>query len=74
MLKTSDYAAGDTNKDYCRHCSRPDGAMMTYEERRDSFVEFIMSTQGFDRAGASLMAESLMRELPAWADRGPGGV
>jgi hypothetical protein len=43
--------------------------MMTYEERHAGFVDFIMRTQGFDEAGASLMADCLMRELPAWSRR-----
>ncbi|MDR3283314.1 MAG: hypothetical protein LBS92_06915 [Candidatus Methanoplasma sp.] len=69
MLKASDYSTGDMNMEYCCHCCRSDGTMMTYEERHAGFVDFIMRTQGFDEAGASLMADCLMRELPAWSRR-----
>lgn len=69
MVKPEEFAAGDTAKDYCVHCSRPDGSMQTYEEKLDSMSGFIVKTQGFDEGAARQAAGELMAKLPAWQRR-----
>lgn len=69
MVKPEEFAVGDTAKDYCVHCSRPDGSMQTYEEKLDSMAGFIVRTQGFDEKAAKLAAKELMAKLPAWQGR-----
>ncbi|MDP4092341.1 MAG: zinc ribbon domain-containing protein [Bacillota bacterium] len=66
MEKTSDFAAGDVNKDYCVYCARPDGTMQSYDEKLDSMTEFIVRTQGLDKKAANEAAKSMMARLPAW--------
>jgi len=66
MEKISDFAANDQNKDYCVHCSRPDGEMQSFEEKKESLTKFIVRTQGFDERAAEKVALSMMRKLPAW--------
>lgn len=68
MNKPSDFAMGDPDKDYCVYCSRPDGSMQSFEEKKAGLTEFIIKTQGFDKAAALKAAEGMMRDLPAWKE------
>ena len=66
MKDTSEFAMGDTNKDYCVYCARPDGSMQSFDEKKEGLTSFIIKTQGLDQAVAARAAESMMRKLPAW--------
>lgn len=66
MKAASEFARGDTGKDYCVHCARPDGSMQAFDEKKKGLTAFIMKTQGLDQAVAAAAAESMMRKLPAW--------
>lgn len=66
MKKASEFAGGDTGKDYCVHCAHADGSMQSFEEKKAGMTDFIMRTQGFDEKAAALIAESNMKKLPAW--------
>jgi len=68
MKEPSDYAMGDTGKDYCVHCAREDGTMHSYEEKLEGMTGFIVKTQGLDRSAARSAAESMLKKLPAWKD------
>ena len=68
MDDPSEFAMGDTGKDYCVHCARPDGAMQSFEEKRTNLTDFIVRTQGIDRTAAFGVAETMMKKLPAWKD------
>ncbi|MNI06610.1 putative zinc ribbon domain protein [compost metagenome] len=67
MNDITEFAMNDSSKDYCIHCSRPDGSMQSFEEKRSSLANFIIKTQGFDKNVALKMAEAMMKKLPAWA-------
>lgn len=69
MEKPEDFARGDTGKDYCVHCARPDGSMQNYEEKLESLTAFIVRTQGFDPNAARQAAVGMMAKLPAWKDK-----
>jgi hypothetical protein len=69
MEKPEDFAMGDPARDYCRHCARPDGSMMSYGEKLDSMAGFIARMQGADSASARESARIMMSKLPAWKDR-----
>jgi len=66
MTQASDFANGDSSKDYCKHCARPDGSMKSRDEVLEGMTAFIVRTQGFDPAAARKTAETAMRDLPAW--------
>lgn len=66
METPEDYAMGDTSKDYCRHCARPDGTMQSYEEKKQNFIQFVVRTQGLDERAAEGVVETIMKNLPAW--------
>lgn len=66
MENPSDFAMGDTEKDYCVYCAHPDGTMQSYEEKLDSLTNFIIRTQGLDKNAANSAAKSMMSSLPAW--------
>jgi len=66
MNKPSDFAMGDPEKDYCVYCSRSDGSMQSFEEKKEGLKNFIIKTQGFDENAALKAAENMMRSLPAW--------
>lgn len=69
MKEPAEFATGDTNKDYCVHCARPDGTMQSYEEKLDSMAGFIVRTQGLDRKVAETAARAMMAKLPAWKEQ-----
>ena len=66
MNKASDFALGDESKDYCVHCARPDGSMQSFEEKKESMINFIVKTQGLARESAEGAALSMMKKLPVW--------
>lgn len=66
MKKKSDFAMGDTSKDYCVYCAKEDGSMQSFEEKKQSLVKFTIKTQGLDKAVAEKAVENMMRQLPAW--------
>lgn len=68
MVKPEEFAMGDTSKDYCVYCTRPDGLMHSYEEKLKGMTGFIMKTQGFDEKAAREAAKGMMAKLPAWQD------
>jgi hypothetical protein len=69
MNEPADFAMGDTAKDYCVHCARPDGSMQSYREKWASLTDFIVRTQGLDKNAANLAARNMMARLPAWKDK-----
>ena len=66
MENITDFAANDQRKDYCVHCSRPDGDMQSFEEKKENLTKFIVRVQGFEESAAEKIAEDMMRKLPAW--------
>ena len=66
MQNPEDFAMGDSEKDYCKYCARPDGTMQSYEEKLNSLSSFIVKTQGIDEKAANSAAKSMMAKLPAW--------
>ena len=68
MNKSDDHAMGDPTKDYCLHCARPDGSMVSREEARMGLTAFMVKTQGIDEIAAQAAVEELMAKLPAWKE------
>lgn len=66
MKAKEDFAMGDESKDYCRYCARPDGSMQSYDEKLEGMTDFIVRTQGLDKAAAENAARGMMEKLPAW--------
>lgn len=66
LNEPADFAQGDTSKDYCLYCARPDGSMKSYEEELEGMTNFIVSTQGLDANVARSAAQRAMAKLPAW--------
>ncbi|MBP2661382.1 MAG: putative zinc ribbon domain containing protein [Firmicutes bacterium] len=66
MKNIEDFAMEDSEKEYCRYCSRSDGTMQSYEEKLNSLTNFIVKTQGLEVKSASVAAKSMMAKLPAW--------
>ena len=69
MTKPEDFALGDTSKDYCVYCARPDGTMRSYEEALEGMTQFAARTQGLSGEAAREMARGMMAGLPAWKGR-----
>jgi hypothetical protein len=66
MENKEDFANGNTEKEYCKYCARPDGSMQSYDEKLSSLVKFIIKTQNLDEKNAIVSAKSMMAKLPAW--------
>lgn len=69
MKKENDFAMGDTNKEYCVYCAKEDGSMQSFEEKKQSLVNFTIKTQGLEETVAEKAVEAMMRQLPAWKTR-----
>jgi Putative zinc ribbon domain len=66
MNTKEDHSMGDESKPYCRFCSKPDGAMLSYEEKLADMTKFIQTKQGLDEAAAREIAKNMMLSQPAW--------
>jgi hypothetical protein len=66
MKNAEDFANGDSEKEYCKYCARPDGTMQSYDEKLNSLTNFIVKTQGLNEKAANNAAKSMMSKLPAW--------
>lgn len=66
MNSREDYPMGDETKEYCRFCSKPDGAMQSYEEKLENMTKFIQNSQGLGETAAKEIAKGMMLSLPAW--------
>ncbi len=66
LRKRQDYPLGDTTKDYCVHCARPDGTLKSYREALEGMAGFIVKTQGLDETAAREAARRMMATMPAW--------
>jgi hypothetical protein len=69
LRQSSDHAANDPEKDWCRHCAREDGSLKSYEEVLEGMSAFLVRTQGIDGQAARTMSANMMAKLPAWAGR-----
>ncbi len=69
MGKPEQFAMGDTSKDYCVHCARPDGAMKSYDEALQGMTMFMMQSQGLAEGPAREAVKQMMARLPAWSGR-----
>lgn len=69
MEKPEDHASGDPSKNFCKHCSRPDGEMKSYDEVLNGMAGFMMQSQGLSEEPARQAAKEMMTRLPAWKDR-----
>jgi hypothetical protein len=69
MEKPEDFAQGDTSKDYCLHCARPDGTLKSYDEALAGMTQFMVMSQGIDEGAARSAAAETMAKLPAWQNR-----
>lgn len=66
MERHEDHALADAAKPYCRYCAREDGTMMSYAEKLAGYADWLVSTQGLDRAVAEAQAAMILGRLPAW--------
>lgn len=66
MKSPKDFAMRDTEKEYCIYCCLTNGSMQSYDEKLNSFTNFIVKTQGLDKNVANSAAKSMMSKLPAW--------
>ena len=67
MRTAAEHAAGDTTKDFCHHCSKPDGTLKSYEEVLFGYTMFLKQSQGLDTEVARETAKNLMAKMPAWS-------
>jgi len=66
MTKVEHYPAGNTSKNYCVHCAKPDGSMRTYDEALEGMTRFMIRSQGMEEAPARAAVKEMMARLPAW--------
>lgn len=66
MVTPTDFANHNPNCNYCQHCMRPDGSMVSFAEEKQQLTAFIIRTQGFAFTVAENMALANMQQQPAW--------
>ena len=69
MKSAADFAMNDESKDYCVYCSRPDGTMQSFDEKKENLTAFVIKTQGLAQEPAESAALFMMKKLPAWEAR-----
>lgn len=74
MRKKTDFPVGDESLEYCKFCARPDGTMLTYEEKLEGLAEAFFRTKKMDREAARRVAARLMATQPAWQGRGRSDI
>ena len=66
MKAESDFALGDSSKNYCSHCTNEDGTMWSYEDAKIGMTNFLVSSQNVKAEDAELAAIQYLSEQPAW--------
>ena len=56
------------SRDYCSHCTRPDGSMCSYEENLKRMSAMLAHQQGISMEVASNIVGEKMLQLPAWKE------
>jgi len=76
MTEAAHHALGDTSKEYCLHCAKEDGSMLSYEEVLEGSVPWGMENftlMGFEKQPTEAeMRKALvahMATLPAWKNK-----
>jgi hypothetical protein len=76
MEKAEDYAMADTSKEYCLHCAKEDGTMLSYEEVLEGSIPWCLENftmMGFKTKPTEAEARKAiiahMATLPAWKHR-----
>lgn len=72
MDRPEDYALGDVSKDFCAHCTQPDGSMKSYDEVLEGITGYLMRSEGLEEDAAREKAKGMMARLPAWKERSEG--
>jgi hypothetical protein len=70
LEKTEDYALGNTSSAYCRYCTDEQGSLLPYEQILKANAGYFQETQGIEAEAARKMAADVLREQPAWKNRG----
>lgn len=52
---------------YCEHCA-PGGVLQPFEERFERMTQWMIRSEGIDRADAESRTRDYMRTMPAWRD------
>jgi hypothetical protein len=52
---------------YCDHCA-PGGVLQPFEERFERMTQWVIRSEGLDRADAESRTREYMRTMPAWRD------
>lgn len=66
MKELKDFAAKDTDKDYCRYCANEDGNLKSYEEILAASIPFAMNEYNMSREVAEIETPKYLKTLPAW--------
>ena len=69
LVNASDYALGDTNQQYCSHCTDSQGQLKPYEVVLNDTAHYLAHSQGLAMDAALGIAKEMIEKLPAWRDR-----
>jgi len=77
MTKAEDFAAGDTSKDFCLHCSTPEGNLISADQAIAGRLAWTMQGENYKMMGydtkpteaeARTKIVAYMKTFPAWKD------
>ena len=66
MEKPEEFGGGNTQNMSCVYCSNDDGSLKPRNTVREGMIEFWMSREKLDRAGAEKKTDDHMSKMPAW--------
>ena len=69
LEKPQDFSMGDEQSIYCRYCADENGQLKSYEDVHEGLASFLMFSQDLDESTSEKMADSMLKESPAWEDK-----
>jgi hypothetical protein len=69
LEKPEDHACGDINHKFCTHCTDEKGQLKPYAEILTGMANYLVHSQGVDKAAAEQIAKGVLAQQPAWKDR-----
>ena len=63
---------GQAKRDFCDHCTGPDGQLKSYAEILTAMTEYMAQSMALSRTEAQKQAAAAMSQLPAWKGNSGG--
>ena len=69
LKEKQDFPLEDETKDFCVHCSDPEGNLFSYDTVKENLAQFLSQMQNIDIELSRKAAGEYMKSMPAWKDQ-----